>query len=109
MPQDQLYISKHEKGDFLKEFLFFSYIAVISTISVVLCVYDKIASKHARGARIRERTLCLCGALGGALAMLLTMTWIRHKTQHTWMMVLMGTASLIWTLIYLIVFLIFVI
>lgn len=92
----------------MNDILFFGYIALISTLSVVLCVYDKIASKHIRRARIRERTLCLCGIAGGALAMLLTMSWIRHKTQHTGIMVLMGTASLLWTVIYSVVFITFV-
>ncbi len=92
----------------MKEILFFGYIAFISTLGVVLCIYDKIASKHATGARVRERTLCLLGLAGGALAMLLAMTWIRHKTQHTWMMVLMGVSTLIWALVYFVVFLVFV-
>lgn len=92
----------------MKDILFFGFIALISTLSVVLCVYDKIASKHIRRARIRESTLCLCGLAGGALAMLLTMSWIRHKTQHTWMMVLMGAASLVWTVIYSVIFVMFI-
>ncbi len=92
----------------MTEILFFSYIAFISTVGVVLCVYDKIASTHVRAARVREATLCLFGIAGGALAMLLTMTWIRHKTRHTWMIVLMCAASLIWLLIYLIVFTVYV-
>ena len=92
----------------MKETIFFSYIALISTLSVVLCIYDKMASKHERMARIREKTLCLLGLAGGALAMFLTMSWIRHKTQHTWIMVTMATAALVWSIIYCIVFLAFV-
>ncbi len=92
----------------MKDIIFFGYIAFISSLSVVLCIYDKIASKYARGARIREKTLCLCALAGGALAMLLTMTWIRHKTKHTWIMVLCGTASVIWMLIYAVVFIAFI-
>ena len=83
---------------------FFIYIALISTLGVVLCIYDKSAAKRPGTERIRERTLCLCGILGGALSMLLTMLWIRHKTQHSSIMVLMSTASLIWIFVYALVF-----
>ncbi len=59
----------------------FIWIAVISVISVILTVYDKIAAK-AGGRRISEKTLMLSGLLGGAAAMLVTMLIIHHKTRH---------------------------
>ena len=58
------------------------YIAAISIISVIVCCYDKIAAKHLTKHRTRERTLLLLCALGGSVAMLITMLIIRHKTKH---------------------------
>ena len=61
------------------------YLAVISLISVIFCIYDKIASKKAPKNRVPERSLFSLCFLGGAPAMLLCMLLIRHKTQH-WQM-----------------------
>ena len=58
------------------------YLALISLISVIVCIYDKVAAKHNPRHRTRERTLLLLSALGGSVAMLLTMLVIRHKTRH---------------------------
>ena len=58
------------------------YLAVISAISVVACLYDKFASKHLTRHRTREATLLLLSTLGGGLAMFVTMLIIRHKTKH---------------------------
>jgi uncharacterized membrane protein YsdA (DUF1294 family) len=54
---------------------------IISTISVIVTVYDKIAAK-ATAQRIPEKALMIIGLLGGATAMLITMLIIRHKTRH---------------------------
>lgn len=85
------------------EIAFFVYIAFVSTLSVALCVYDKVVSKLPTSSRIRESTLVLLGIAGGAVAMLLTMLGIRHKTQHTAIMVIMGTAAVVWSVIYAVV------
>ena len=58
------------------------YLAVISVISITVCVYDKIAAKANPRHRVREATLLLLSALGGSVAMFLTMQVIRHKTKH---------------------------
>ena len=58
------------------------YVAIISVISVIVCVYDKIAAKVAQRHRTREATLMLLSALGGSVAMYITMLIIRHKTKH---------------------------
>lgn len=58
------------------------YLAVISLISVIFCIYDKIASKKAPKNRVPERSLFSLCFLGGAPAMLLCMLLIRHKTKH---------------------------
>ena len=59
------------------------YIAAISIISIIVCIYDKFASKHMTKHRTREATLLLLSAVGGSVAMLATMLLIRHKTKHT--------------------------
>ena len=63
------------------------YLAAISLISVIVCIYDKIAAKHNPRHRTRERTLLLLSALGGSVAMYATMQIIRHKTKHVKFMV----------------------
>ena len=58
-----------------------AYVLVVSLISVIITVFDKkIAGTGKR--RIPEATLLLWSALGGSVAMYLTMHAIRHKTQH---------------------------
>ena len=58
------------------------YLAAISIISIIVCCYDKMAAKKFPKHRTRERSLLLLSALGGSLAMLITMLIIRHKTKH---------------------------
>ena len=58
------------------------YLAVISVVSIIVCIYDKIAAKANPRHRIREATLLILSALGGSVAMFLTMQVIRHKTKH---------------------------
>ncbi|MGI6357935.1 MAG: DUF1294 domain-containing protein [Bacillota bacterium] len=58
-----------------------AYLLGVSLWSGGLVLYDKCAAP--RGwRRIRERTLLLAAALGGAVAMLFTMRLVRHKTKH---------------------------
>ena len=57
------------------------YLAVISLISIIVTIYDKkIAGTGKR--RVPEATLLMWSALGGSVAMYITMHIIRHKTQH---------------------------
>ena len=63
------------------------YLAIITIVSIVVCIYDKIAAKHNPKHRTRESTLLLLSALGGSVAMYLTMQLIRHKTKHLKFMV----------------------
>ena len=67
--------------------IFLGYLLAISLISLVVCIYDKFASKHATKHRTRESTLLLLSALGGSIAMFATMQLIRHKTKHPKFMV----------------------
>ncbi|MBR4100053.1 MAG: DUF1294 domain-containing protein [Clostridia bacterium] len=62
------------------------YLAIVSVMAVVICCYDKIASRS-RKRRIREKTLLFVAAFGGSVAMYLTMGIIRHKTRHNKFMV----------------------
>lgn len=63
------------------------YLAAISLVSIIVCCYDKFAAKHLQRHRTREATLLLLSALGGSVAMFVTMQLIRHKTKHTKFMV----------------------
>ena len=58
------------------------YLIAISILSVIVCIYDKFASKHMTKHRTREATLMLLSLIGGSVAMFLTMLIIRHKTKH---------------------------
>lgn len=73
--------------DFLLEnkiilLLLLAYVLIISLVAVGVTVYDKWAAKKRPKERTRESTLLLLSALGGSVAMLLTMLAIRHKTKH---------------------------
>lgn len=63
------------------EKIFLVYLFIISIVTVILTVYDKVAAKKRRF-RISEATLMLCGVFGGAIAEFVTMLLIRHKTRH---------------------------
>lgn len=68
--------------------IFFAYILVISLCSIVVCIYDKKISKRNNvKLRIPEKSLFIWSALGGSVAMFLTMRLIRHKTKHVSFMV----------------------
>ena len=67
----------------LFEKILLAYIAVMSLISIVVCIYDKkISKKNKVELRTPEKTLLLLSALGGSVAMFITMLLIRHKTKH---------------------------
>ncbi|MBQ9079872.1 MAG: DUF1294 domain-containing protein [Clostridia bacterium] len=63
-------------------FLPFIYLAAISLIAVVVTCYDKIAATKRPKHRTPEATLLFISALGGSVAMFITMQIIRHKTKH---------------------------
>ena len=64
------------------KFIPYIYLAAISLIAVGYTIYDKIAAKKLPGHRTPEATLLFISALGGSVAMLVTMKIIRHKTKH---------------------------
>jgi len=63
-----------------------AYLILISLLAVFLTIRDKRAAKRQKW-RVKERTLLLVAALGGSVAMLLTMWAIRHKTKHAKFMI----------------------
>lgn len=62
-------------------YILLAYLILINIVSVVITVYDKRCALKKRW-RVRESTLLLLSALGGSVAMYLTMHAIRHKTRH---------------------------
>ncbi len=62
------------------------YLSIISLISVIVTVFDKLSAKS-HGWRVPEKTLLLLSFLGGSVVMLFTMNLIRHKTKKAKFMV----------------------
>lgn len=61
-------------------FVLLCYLALISLVSIVVTIADKLkAIRHSW--RVKERTLLILSALGGGIAMYITMLIIRHKTR----------------------------
>ena len=68
--------------------IFFAYIIVVSICSIVVCIYDKKISKRNNvKLRIPEKSLFIWSAIGGSVAMYITMQLMRHKTKHVSFMV----------------------
>ena len=90
--------------------IFVVYIAVISVFSVIMCIYDKVISKKNRvELRVSEKALLILSALGGSVAMLITMLVIRHKTKHLKFMlgiplIILAQAVVVFLLFYFKVF-----
>ena len=81
------------------------YIAAISVLSLIITVYDKIAAKKLPRHRTRESTLLFLSAIGGSVAMLITMLLIRHKTKHTKFMlgipvIIVVQLAIVWALFH---------
>jgi uncharacterized membrane protein YsdA (DUF1294 family) len=68
--------------EFVIKYWWAIYLVAISLVAAIVTIYDKIAAKKLPKYRTRERTLLLLSALGGSVAMFLTMLTIRHKTKH---------------------------
>ncbi|MCH5298333.1 MAG: DUF1294 domain-containing protein [Ruminococcus sp.] len=61
-------------------YFFIAYFIIISIVAVIITCYDKHCAIYDRW-RIKERTLLIVSALGGGIAMYVTMQLIRHKTK----------------------------
>lgn len=69
-------------------FISLLYFAVVSIISVIVCIYDKFVSKRDQvELRVPEKMLMFLSLIGGSVAMFITMLIIRHKTKHVKFMV----------------------
>lgn len=62
-------------------YFYIFYFSIVSLFAIVLTIYDKRAAVKRRW-RVPEATLLIVSAIGGSVAMLLTMLLIRHKTRH---------------------------
>ena len=66
--------------------LFIGYISFISLIAIIVTVIDKRAAERGKS-RISENALLIISAIGGSVAMFVTMIMARHKTKHLKFMV----------------------
>lgn len=57
-----------------------AYFVIISIVAVIITCYDKHCAIRDKW-RVKERTLLIVSALGGGIAMYVTMQLIRHKTK----------------------------
>lgn len=57
------------------------YFVIINFVSIIVTISDKRKAIK-RKWRVPESTLLLLSAMGGSVAMYLTMQIIRHKTKH---------------------------
>lgn len=57
-----------------------TYFVIISVVAVIITCYDKHCAIRDKW-RVKERTLLIVSALGGGIAMYVTMQLIRHKTK----------------------------
>jgi uncharacterized membrane protein YsdA (DUF1294 family) len=62
--------------------LLIGYVVVINLITFYLMAHDKTQARKHGGRRVRERTLFLLAAAGGALGSIAGMRIWRHKTKH---------------------------
>ena len=84
-----------------------AYLLILSIVAICVTFYDKWAAKKRPKHRTPENTLLLISALGGSIAMILTMLAIRHKTKH--MKFMIGIPLIIAVQVALAVVLLFVI
>ena len=83
------FFCKSNKGTKRRQkYMLVIYLALISLISIIVCIYDKVISKRERvELRIPEKVLLILSALGGSVAMYITMQITHHKTKHTKFMI----------------------
>jgi len=84
--------------------LFIGYLSFISLIAIITTVIDKRAAERNKS-RISENALLIISALGGAVAMFVTMIMARHKTKHLKFMV--GLPVIVILHVLLLVFVVF--
>jgi uncharacterized membrane protein YsdA (DUF1294 family) len=83
--------------------LLIGYVVAINLITLYLMAHDKTQARK-QGRRVRERTLFLLAAAGGALGSIAGMRIWRHKTKHVSFalgmpaLLVLNAAILIWAL-----------
>jgi len=87
------------------------YLVIINAFAVIMTIADKkIALKNGKGGkqkrRVPEKNLLIVAAMGGSIAMYVTMKKIRHKTKHNKFMI--GIPAIIAAQIALVVALIII-
>ncbi len=82
------------------------YFVFINIFAVAITIADKKKAQKGKW-RIRESTLFITSALGGSVAMLITMKKIRHKTKHKSFMI--GIPAIIIAQILLIGFILYLV
>jgi uncharacterized membrane protein YsdA (DUF1294 family) len=63
--------------------LLIGYVVAINLITLYLMAHDKTQARKHGARRVRERTLFLLAAAGGALGSIAGMKIWRHKTKHS--------------------------
>lgn len=91
-------------GDKMLDY-FLIYLLIISLVTAIVTYYDKKASVKFPRHRVSEAMLFLLALIGGAVAELLVMKKIRHKTKHKRFM--MGLPAIIILHIILIILYLF--
>ena len=81
------------------------YFIIINIYSIIITITDKIKAKNHKW-RISEFHLMICGFIGGAFSMYVTMKLIRHKTKHKKFMICLPIEIILHILIFVIIFLI---
>lgn len=71
--------------------VYLTFLVLMSIITLILYVVDKIKSKQNKW-RIQEKTLLCFGFFGGSIGALIGMKVFRHKTLHTsfWVVNIIG-------------------
>lgn len=62
-------------------YIILAYFVVISIVGFILPIVDKSKAQRHKW-RIKEKTLFVVSALGGSVAMYISMHIFRHKTKH---------------------------
>ncbi|MBE6733348.1 MAG: DUF1294 domain-containing protein [Ruminococcaceae bacterium] len=75
-----LFVSRGGNLDFYTKLLII-YLIVINLFSCFVCIVDKHNAKNGYW-RVSEKSLIILSALGGSVAMYITMRLISHKTLH---------------------------
>ena len=78
---------------------FVVYFLAINLVAFIVCCYDKRAARRSKR-RIREKTLFLLSAAGGAYGMLIGMLGCRHKTRHPSFMILVPLFCVLWAVLF---------